>query len=68
MWLVGKTYSHITDSCHACGTDGVDARTEVFDNSASSALDGQDTSDLQNDICITSAIAAVREFILVTLW
>ena len=38
--------THVADGSHAGARDGVDARAEIFDNGTGTALDGQDTGNL----------------------
>lgn len=45
--------THVTDSSHTGTRQGIDTGSVVFDDSASSALDSQDTSDLKDDIFLS---------------
>jgi hypothetical protein len=42
--------AHVADGAHACAGKGIDAGTVVFDDGACTALDSQDTSDLEDDV------------------
>ncbi len=42
--------THVTDGSHTGGRERVDTRTVVFDDSASTTLDSEETSDLEDDI------------------
>lgn len=42
--------THVTDGSHTGGRKRVDTRTVVFDDSASTTLDSEETSDLEDDI------------------
>jgi len=42
--------THVADGGHASGRDGVNTGAEVLDNGTSATLDGEDTSNLQDDV------------------
>lgn len=42
--------AHVTDSTHTSRREGVDTRAMVLDNSTSTTLYGENTSNLQDDI------------------
>lgn len=42
--------THVTNGSHTSAREGFDTGTIVFDNSTRSTLDGEDTSDLENDV------------------
>lgn len=43
--------THVADGGHARAGQGLDTRTSVLDNRTSTTLDGEDTSNLEDDIC-----------------
>ena len=49
--------THVTDGGHTGTRDTVNARAVVFDNSASSTLDGQNSSNLKNDVYVATYIS-----------
>lgn len=49
--------THVTDGSHASAAEGFDTRTAVFDDSAGSALDGEDASNLENNVLGSSPAA-----------
>ena len=42
--------THVADGRHARARQGLDTRTSVLNNSAGTTLDGEDASNLENDI------------------
>ena len=42
--------THVADGRHARARQGLDTRTGVLNNSAGATLDGEDASDLEDDI------------------
>ena len=42
---------HVADRAHTSGADAIDARTVVLHNGAGTALYGEDTGDLEDDVC-----------------
>lgn len=43
--------SHVADGSHTSAREGLDSRSVVLDDGSSSSLDGEDTSDLADDVC-----------------
>ncbi len=43
--------THVADSCHTRAREGLDTGTGILDDGASTTLDGQDTGDLEDDVC-----------------
>lgn len=46
--------SHVANGSHASARQAVNTGTMVFNDSTGSTLDGEDTSDLEDDICIAN--------------
>lgn len=49
--------THVADGGHTGTRDTVNARAVVFDNGTSSTLDGQDSSNLKNDVYVATYIS-----------
>jgi hypothetical protein len=47
---------HVTDGCHTSAGERFGTRAVVLNNGTSSTLDGKDTSDLEDDICLRISI------------
>lgn len=43
--------AHVANGAHARAGEGIDTGAVVFDDGAGAALDSQDTSDLEDDVC-----------------
>jgi hypothetical protein len=43
--------THVANGSHTSARERLDTRAEVFDNGAGSTLDGEDPSNLEDDIC-----------------
>lgn len=57
----GTNFStHVANSTHTSGGQRVDTRTVVFNDGTSSTLDGEDTSNLQDNVCVPSDMVTVN--------
>ena len=48
--------THVADCSHTRARERLDSRTLVLDNSTSSTLDGEDTRNLENNVCNTVTV------------
>lgn len=54
--------THVADSSHTGAGEGLDTWASVLNDSTSATLDGEDSSNLENDICHHRVNRNVRSF------